>query len=673
VPGDGPKVLVLGGGMAGLSAAWRLSEPGWQRRFGSITVLEASSLLGGKGASTRGVHGRIEEHGLHVWLGHYDNAFRVVRECYEELARTRTDPACPIRTWRQAFAPAHDLGLFDLAPTGWLPWVARFSGNRSLPGERGSESRAPTVAELVVRAALLVRDFYVSLRPSATSSAPISLSTTRRPPTAVAPAGALWPTIAAASQQLLLLAGRGGGRLAGHRGGTAIDAAFAPLLGSLRRAVSADDNARRLHDLMDLVRTVLVGMAVDGLRGERDAYEAIDHLDFREWLTQHGAQRSTLHSAIVRGQYDLVFSHAGGDPARPRFAAGWGAYLSSKLWFEYKGAIFWKMRAGMGDVVFAPLHQALTARGVRIELGQRVDHILPAADRSTIASLVVTERLEPGGAARPRPLTTVGGLPCFAPGGDLVDGPSRKLRMGEDFDAVVLAIPPAAARTPCRRLAEQRPEWRRMFDGLGSVATQAFQLWLRADERALGWTHPGTTMSAFAKPFDTWASMSHLADLEAWPDHDRPSTIAYFCSTCPAPAGDDHAGAADRTRSQAIDFLEREARHFWPRAVDPATNGFRWDLLCGDASIEGRARFDTQYWTANTTPTDLYVQTLPGTSRLRLRPDRSGYANLVLAGDWTDSGINAGCIEAAVVSGLQAANSLLGRPTQDRISGVFLR
>ena len=56
--------------MAGLAAAWRLSEPGWQRRFSSITVLEASGRLGGKGASHRGRHGRIEEHGLHVWLGH---------------------------------------------------------------------------------------------------------------------------------------------------------------------------------------------------------------------------------------------------------------------------------------------------------------------------------------------------------------------------------------------------------------------------------------------------------------------------------------------------------------------------------------------------------------------------------------------------------------------------
>ena len=75
----------------------------------------------------------------------------------------------------------------------------------------------------------------------------------------------------------------------------------------------------------------------------------------------------------------------------------------------------------------------------------------------------------------------------------------------------------------------------------------------------------------------------------------------------------------------------------------------------------GAAALATQHWSVNIDPSDRYVQSLPGTDRYRLRPDESGYDNLVLAGDWTDSGINAGCIEAAVMSGLQAANALLGR------------
>lgn len=56
----------------------------------------------------------------------------------------------------------------------------------------------------------------------------------------------------------------------------------------------------------------------------------------------------------------------------------------------------------------------------------------------------------------------------------------------------------------------------------------------------------------------------------------------------------------------------------------------------------------------------------------RLRPDESGYDNLVLAGDWTDNGLNAGRIEAATISGLQAANTVLGRSRLYRVAGSWL-
>jgi uncharacterized protein with NAD-binding domain and iron-sulfur cluster len=673
-----PRVLVLGGGMAGLTAAWRLSEPGWQERFSSITVLERSFRLGGKGASSRGVHGRVEEHGLHVWLGHYDNAFRVMRDCYGELDRERTDPACPIRTWRDAFLPSGDLGLFDREPDGWAPWVARFSTNRLLPGARDADGRAPSLAELLVRSALLLRDFYASLEAGRPPGPAVTLSLSPAPPPSPGPwRRALAPTLLAAGQQLLLLARQGARRLGGQGDAAAIDGAFAPLLARLAPAVRTDAGARRLHDLVDLVRAVLAGMAVDGLGGDRDAYDAINHLDFRDWLRGHGAQPSTLESAIVRGQYDLVFSHEHGDAARPRFAAGWGVFLSSKLWFHYKGAIFWKLRAGMGETVFAPLYQALRARGVRFRFLTEVRDLVPSPDGAAIGTVLVRGRALAPGVGAYRPLVEVKGLPCFPPAPDgrqlAGAGDLEALRLGEDFDQLVFAIPPAMGRLVCRRLAAQRPDWREMLERIGTVATHAFQVWLGPDERALGWAHPGTTMSAFARPFDTWASMSHLVELEDWGTVGPPATVGYFCSTLATAGLEPDGDAAGHTRTQAVRFLERHGGRFWPNAVDPATRGFRWDYLCADSDLEGPERFGTQFWTANTDPSDRYVQALPGTDACRLRPDASGYANLVLAGDWTDCGINAGCIEAAAVSGLQAANALLGRSRWDRIGGLLLR
>jgi hypothetical protein len=51
---------------------------------------------------------------------------------------------------------------------------------------------------------------------------------------------------------------------------------------------------------------------------------------------------------------------------------------------------------------------------------------------------------------------------------------------------------------------------------------------------------------------------------------------------------------------------------------------------------------------------------LQGTSRHRLDPGDSGFRNLYLAGDWTRCVLNIGCVEAAAVSGMLAAEAILG-------------
>jgi uncharacterized protein with NAD-binding domain and iron-sulfur cluster len=87
---------------------------------------------------------------------------------------------------------------------------------------------------------------------------------------------------------------------------------------------------------------------------------------------------------------------------------------------------------------------------------------------------------------------------------------------------------------------------------------------------------------------------------------------------------------------------------------------FDWSLLASDGAQRGAARLRAQYWRANTTGSERYVLT-PAKSVLdRLAADESGVDNLVLAGDWTRNGIDGGCVEAAVTSGMQAARALIG-------------
>jgi uncharacterized protein with NAD-binding domain and iron-sulfur cluster len=73
----------------------------------------------------------------------------------------------------------------------------------------------------------------------------------------------------------------------------------------------------------------------------------------------------------------------------------------------------------------------------------------------------------------------------------------------------------------------------------------------------------------------------------------------------------------------------------------------------------GRGR-SGQYCEASTIGSDRYVLTPAGTVADRLAADESGVENLLLAGDWTRNGIDAGCVESAVTSGMQAARALIG-------------
>ena len=131
VGGGRRRVAVLGGGMAGVATAWELSRPGWEERFESSRCTSAGGSSAGRAPAPATRDGRILEHGLHVWLGYYDNAFRLVRECYEELDRARTDPGCPIRTWRQAFTPGARTSGCSSMGGGRRTWVARASARTS--------------------------------------------------------------------------------------------------------------------------------------------------------------------------------------------------------------------------------------------------------------------------------------------------------------------------------------------------------------------------------------------------------------------------------------------------------------------------------------------------------------------------------------------------------------
>jgi uncharacterized protein with NAD-binding domain and iron-sulfur cluster len=671
--------------MAGLSAAWRLSEPGWRDRFDSITVYQRGWRLGGKGASSRGRHGRIEEHGLHVWLGSYENAFALLRECYAELDRATTDSAAPIRTWDQALIPADSLGIADQWGSGWLVWPGQFARNNELPGEPQATGRELTVVGFLRRALQLLLDLSDSLADKSGGGLLLSASAD--------PMSANW--IEAARKGALAT-------LATLTTPPTAESVQTDLLGqsldALRQALDYEHRPdhTRLWLLLSLLTATARGLIVDGLITDPRGFRAINDEEYGAWILRHGAHPDVLAFPLVRGMYDMVFGYEDGDYNRPSFAAGLAVLLTGIALFQYKGAFFWKMSAGMGDVVIAPLYQALRRRGVRFEFFHRVDALHLDERRHAIDAITIGRQARLAeGVDQYEPLATVRGLPVFpnAPRQDQIEPGARTddleshfgrrddvetvlLRRGVDFDHVVLAASLGMVELVASELIADRPEWRDMTAHLRTVATQAFQLWLRPTESALGWNHPGVTTSGYVAPFDTWASMPQTLWAEDWPEDDRPRTVAYFCGAFDAASptsGDreDYIGRCrQRVLAHAVSYLDDHVGLYLPGAV--GADGFAWHLLSGANGHRGTSALETQHVSVNIDPSDRYVQSVPGSDKYRLRPDESGYDNLVLAGDWTDSGINAGCIEAAVMSGLQAANALLGRGRYYRIRGFYL-
>lgn len=704
------RVVILGGGAGGIAAAWRLSDPRYADRIESITVYQRGWRIGGKGASSRGVNGRIEEHGLHVWLGYYDNAFRFMREVYAELDRPSTDPECPLQYWwnpdapgRSAFAPATTVGLHEWLGGEWGDWVAQFSENDQLPGEPHMISTPMNLVEFIRRALRLLGDFYLSNEAAEAPPTP-SMGGLPEPPDRTNGLERLIvrtiQTGIAAASVLANVASTEITKASGWLPALGqLTAAVNRLNDAFRRISTSDMQARRLSYLADLILTTLRGILADGLLTDPDAFAAIDEIEYRDWMRKHGAAEETLDSPLVRGVYDLAFGYKAGEPDDPQFSAGTGILLSGKFFFDYKGSIFWKMQAGMGDVVFAPAFQALRQRGVRFRFFHRIDDVVPDEEERSIARIEGGLQVALRGVEEYEPLTRVKGLPVFPaepfhdqlasgderPGRlelemlwtDWEDAERFTLEKGRDFDVAILAIPVGMAPYVCSKLIERDPAWRRMVDEMGTVATQAVQVWLDPGMDELGWDHPDVTITGYVKPFDTWSSMTHLIPLEDWPRGETPQTLGYFCNTLPTdeppPAEDvDYPIREERrVRAHALDFLEKHVKHYWPGSEDEATGGFDWDLLSGAGDAQGHERLDAQFWTANVDPSERYVQSLPGTNSLRLRAEESGWDNLVLAGDWIDTGLNAGCIEAAVMSGYQAANAVLGQSSDEGVSGWY--
>lgn len=707
------KIAILGGGVGSMTTACYLtSQPGWQNKY-DITIYQMGWRLGGKGASGRNAEygERIEEHGLHIWFGFYENAFATIKAIYTALGRPSE---APLATWQDAFKPHDYIALAEDINDEWKMWSLMFP---TLPGVPGDGGESITLWQMATAVWGWIKKWFseihaVHLTNKAVSkiSAPeqhadwlhrLANEVKRDVDTLgadiVATVDALHdfvsslPTILEqhTAQQRSILA-------------NALHAIKQHLEQNVDLMLDTNDELRRLFICVDLGAVTLVGMLEDGVF--ENGFNVINDLDFRAWLIKHGAnQKYTVDSAPVRGFYDLVFAYEKGDFDKPNIEAGTLLRSMMRIGLGYKGSIMYKMQAGMGDTIFTPIYQVLKQRGVKFRYFHKVEELLP--DGNTIGEIRMTRQVTVNaGEDHYDPLVYVKGLACWpsTPNYAQIDTrqatllqaekvnlesnwsnwpalyeqaygeplPQVILKKGCDFDRVVFGISIGSVPQLCPRLLAQSPVLKTVTEKVKTVVTQAYQVWLNQDLAQMGWTTQPEgqqpVLSAFSEPYDTWAPMDQLLCREDWQAPIDPKNVSYFCSAMPIdsfPPPTDYgfpARCAEKAKQAAIDQLNLRINVLWANAG--ASGAFKWEWLTDPSQASGEARFNSQFWRTNIDPSEHYVMSVVNSSQYRIDANGSGFANLFVTGDWVKTGLNVGCVEAAVMAGMQASRAMSGYP-----------
>jgi uncharacterized protein with NAD-binding domain and iron-sulfur cluster len=572
-----------------MAAAWELTRPDVERDYHfHVTVYERSWRLGGKGASGRDEHGRIHDHGIHIWLGFYENAFRMMRECYAEASRLgfgphteAPDKVLPHGSFDDAFFPEPTVGVAVKDECGdYKVWSGFLPPMEGLPGTPLDEATNPfTLSAYLARCIGLSKALMHSVLARASDEvAPGEARPTTGPSLDDALDADLSfdpmkaPEVLVESMTRLLRMGVLA-TAAGVLQGAAIVETFlrdhsAPprfsrtvlrfleaLAAQTRKQlldfVEIDEELRRKTEIIDLIMTIAVGLYRDRVLFDPKGLDAINHFDCKEWLLRNGAVKSSVESPFVTGLYDLAFCYRDGDRRQPALAAGQALRGALRMFFSYRGSPFWRMRSGMGEAVFSPLFRVLKARGVTFRFMHELTNIEftneDGCERvSTLTFRVAETPLT--GFSDDSPLDHFGCWRHKSPAIGNTRYQTVPYRDGKDFQGVVLAMGIDDFKAVCdENFLTAHPPWKKMCERVKTIGTHAAQVWMTKDLAALGWKRGSTLVSAFDEPFETWADMTHtLATEREWqarwrrlqrsdsiePENNIKS-VAYFCGVLP--------------------------------------------------------------------------------------------------------------------------------------------
>lgn len=702
------RVAVLGGGPAACAAALYLARQ--KDRF-DVSVYTTGYRLGGKCQSWRNPAkaDRIEEHGLHAFLGFYRNAFTVVKDAYHDAYE---DPRRGAALYATAFYAEPYNGLMVYRKQQWT-YCATPGVSSSAPPPGAPGPKAHPLVLVLVTLARRIRD-YSRLMRGHTKELDDLLDTHDQ-------------TVDRVRGQLMEIA--------------ATDAR-APTPSPLERVESGlVADFKSIHDVLakhvledvdDLIPTYwwflwtgidTMGTILRGLFKDRPRnLSELDGDDFRVWLRCNGLHEPAGQSWQVIDQvYETLFAHQNDDhlqdacehletDVRPdNLAAGVGVrwYLLGATGIF--GTASYRFEYSCAQTMMTPLYLALERLGAAVNFFHVVDglELTGVGPHRRLTRVKLTRQAEvKAGASKYQPLVIpdlrgnppdLHDWPMKPHHDQLVDGqwfkdnnfdffdswqaPSNikakpvTLEYGRDYDLCVLGIPLGALPMIDSPLTSPDhphpdPRWKRMIDGINVTQTMSFQLWLEKPAAQMIAGTPRGLLTTYVQPQPSYGDFTSLLAHEAWTTA-KPRLVAYFTGASvagkpplPPACGPDFPANMQRDWQDKVVCWLREnyAAFFDGPGAPPTFDDFLAILAVEDSTHTDVARLLWQHIIADVEPSNLYVLSQQQSTQLRLGQAQSGVASLILCGDWTRTELNCGCVEAATTSGMLAARAISGEP-----------
>ncbi len=399
------RVVVLGAGPSSCAAAFYLAKTG---RY-DVSMYTLGFRMGGKCAAGRNATAanRIEEHGLHAFVGFYNNAFRTVREVYEqaELPLSRgqgpwsaEDLARGDGPFAEAFTGTNAVGLMGRwqdrrGAERWRYFPTTLPVNDSVPGEvphdasqDGPQGFARALKITIQRALGHARELPDWAPQGAGEVAVEPPDLFDRVLDRIDGIGRrIVPSVDMEQWALYKFIERALGYIERYtfedatraiRTNTRLMRMLTRALRRLRKRARESFSDEIFEDQdrwfewsgLDVMLTIAIGVLTDRVTH----FDQIDHIDFCDWLRLHGISKGNDRSPVVLAVYDTLFSNGTSSAAPDNLAAGVGL-----RWFllllDYRGFQAYTFRYSCPQTLFSPYYRALTKLGVRVHFFHRVE------------------------------------------------------------------------------------------------------------------------------------------------------------------------------------------------------------------------------------------------------------------------------------------------------------